>query len=217
MAAQQPEATRSGDAQREPAFQTVRRGYDPEEVRAHVAKLTDRLEALSSQVTRTQRLLDEARRERDLARDAPRADSYKEVSTHVVDLIRRFDQDVAGLRRQAEAEAIGILADARSEAAQLRMQANAEEQEARTRVDEMLGSARLETERLKHELEPVRAATLSRIREMRDGLAASVQELDRVLGAEREQVVVVGEPDDGDPTGGAMPGPPPEARSELGT
>lgn len=197
MAAHQPGTPREGDAPNtEPAFETVWRGFDPDQVRSHLHLLQGRLEELGSRLDRTQRMLEEAQRERDQVRTTAGLGSYEGVSTHVVDLVRLFDQDVESLRREAEADANRIVAEAKAEAAQLRSQVQAEEREVRARTEDMLRSARGEADRLQRELEPVRETTLTRMREMRERMASAVQELDQILNSvpTEERVVVLGEP-----------------------
>lgn len=220
MSVGQPNATRPDvTASVEPHFQNVWRGFDPEQVRSHLSQVTGRLEDLESRLGRTQRLLEEARREADLARTTVGLGSHEGVSSHVVDLVRRFGQDVEGLRREAEAEATGIVAEARSEAARLRMQMQVEEQEALAHTEEMLRATREQADRLQRELEPVRDAMLTQIREMRDRLANTVRELDQVLNRQpsEEPVVVIGEAEEGPSMSERVPVRDQETPSELGT
>lgn len=215
MAVQQPGTPRQADdPQTEPAFETVWRGFDPDQVRSHLHLLQGRLGELGSRLDRTQRMLEEAQRERDQVKATASLGSYEGVSSHVVDLVRLFDQDVESLRREAEADANRIVAEAKAEAAQLRSQVQAEEREVRARAEDMLRSAREETERLRRELEPVRETTLTRMREMRERMATAVRELDQILGAvpAEDRIVVVGEAaeaaeaaQEGDPTS-SVPG-----------
>jgi len=220
MAAGQPEATPPiTAADTEPEFPTVWRGFEPEQVRARLAGLTERIGRLESELARTRRLLEDARRERDAARSRGGSGTHEEVTSHVVDLVRRFEQDVAELRRRAEVEATGILAEARTEAARMRIQSEREEQQARAQSEELLRAARAEADRLRAELEPMREATLKEIRAMRDRLAGSLRELDRVLDGERsdEQVVVLGEAEEeGRPERERAPIEPRASRSDVG-
>jgi hypothetical protein len=211
MAAHQPGTPRQGDApQAETVFETVWRGFDPDQVRSHLHLLQGRLGELGSRLDRTQRMLEEAQRDRDQARATASIGSYEGVSSHVVDLIRLFDQDVENLRREAEADANRILAEAKAEAAQLRSQVQAEDREVRARAEDMLRSAREESDRIRGELEPVRETTLTRMREMRERMASAVRELDHILSAvpAEERIVVVGEAAPSAPETGPAPSVP---------
>jgi len=87
-----------------PTFATVRRGYDPHQVLEYVSRLTDHLNALSTQVRQLQAELSQ----RDVAQEeqAPTAqDEYEGVGTRVADLMRTFDRDLERLRQDAETEA----------------------------------------------------------------------------------------------------------------
>jgi len=199
MVAGQPDGGRSGDAVGTgPVFETVWRGFDPDQVRAYLQLVTGRLQDLESRLERTQRLLEESRRERDRSGAAANPESYEAMSAHVMDLLRRFDEEAEGLRREAETEATDIVAKARAEVDRMRMDMQIEEQESRARAEELRRELREESDRLRAELTPVRDTTLEQLRAMHVYLMNTIQKLDEVLSHEpsREQVIVLEEADE---------------------
>ena len=128
-----------------PSFKVVRRGFDQEEVLAHLRLVRARLSDLESRLDRAQHDLkgleqartdleqakndlersraeiEELRQERD-SNPADR-DPYEGVSEHVMELIRAFDREVERSRGRAELVASGIVAEARTEAAKKRIEA----------------------------------------------------------------------------------------------
>src|SRR5438552_5180888 len=126
-----------------PSFKVVRRGFDQEQVLAHLRLVRTRVSELESRLNRALRDLkdlEQARtdlersrgevealqRERDSGSAADR-DPYEGVSEHLMELVRRFDRDVERSRGRAELVASGIVAEARTEAARKRIEALAAE------------------------------------------------------------------------------------------
>ncbi len=216
MAATEPDAsTQAIAADAETDFRRVRRGFEPEQVRAVLAGLTGRIGQLEAKADGTQRLLEDARRELDAARSETRPAPHETVTAQVNELVRRFEQDTEELRRRAELEATGVLAEARTEATRIRTQVEREERQAHAQAEELLQAARAEADRLRSQLDPVREATMGKIRELRDRLAGSVRELDRVLGGAEDQLVVLGEAEGDGSTTHAAPAEPQRSRSDV--
>jgi cell division septum initiation protein DivIVA len=201
-----------------PSFQVVRRGFDQEQVLAHLRLVRARVSDLESRLNRALRDLkdleqartdleqaridlersrgevEELQRERDSVSTADR-DPYEGVSEHLMELVRRFDRDVERSRGRADLVASGIVAEARTEAARKRIEALAAEREARAQVERMLNEAQEEAANLRAEMAPLREWTLSQAQAIRDRMRMSLLELEAVMpsGSDADPVIVVGE------------------------
>lgn len=192
-------AEASSTALTEPAFRTVRRGFDPEEVRAHLDRVANEVRDLESRLRQREADLQQARGERDTAGDVATPDPYNGVSTHVADLLRGFDHDVERLRVKSAAEAERI------------------QTEARVQAQMELVKARLEADRIRTEVLALRSSKFDELRTMRDHLESSLKELETALENEpsEDHVVVLGEVADRAPEGADGPSEPTATRPEL--
>ena len=201
-----------------PSFKLVRRGFDQEQVLAHLRLVRARVSELESRLNRALRDLkdleqartdleqaridleqargevEELRRERKSVSAADR-DPYEGVSEHLMELVRRFDRDVERSRGRADLVASGIVAEARTEAARKRIEALAAEREARVQVERLLNEAQEEAANLRAEMAPLREWTLSQAQAIRDRMRMSLLELEAVMpsGSDEDPVIVVGE------------------------
>jgi hypothetical protein len=201
-----------------PSFQVVRRGFDQEQVLAHLRLVRARVTDLESRLNRALRDLkdleqartdleqaridlersrgevEELQRGRDVVPAADR-DPYEGVSEHVMELVRGFDRDVERSRGRAELVASGIVAEARTEAARKRIEALAAEREARAQAERLLNEAQEEAANLRAEMAPLREWTLSQAQAIRDRMRMSLLELEAVMpsGSDEDPVIVVGE------------------------
>ena len=152
----------------EPSFRTVRRGLDPEEVRAHLDRVAAYVRDLESQL------------QRQVTHPGAPPAPFGGVSAYIVELLRSFDEDVKRLRARTFAEAERTQAEARVEA---QME---------------LVKARFEADRIRRGAAGLRSSTLGDLRTVRERLASSLQELEAALpqdGSE-DRVVLLGEAED---------------------
>jgi chromosome segregation ATPase len=201
-----------------PSFQIVRRGFDQEQVLAHLRLVRARVTDLESRLNRALRDLkgleqsrtdleqaridlertrgevEELKRERDVVSAADR-DPYEGVSEHVMELVRAFDRDVERSRGRADLVASGIVAEARTEAARKRIEALATEREARAHAERLLSEAQEEAANLRAQMGPLREWTLSQAQAIRDRMRMSLLELEAVMPSDSDEdpVIVVGE------------------------
>jgi DivIVA domain-containing protein len=191
---------------RQPAFSTVFRGYDPNQVADYLSGVADHVEALESNVNRLESELREARRQDIGAKDDDGGrDPYDAISARVADLVRMFDQDVERLRAEAEAEVERlvvdariqgerILADARTQAERIRLDAEDEAVETREQVERTLRDARSETDQALSSLTARRDVLVNEIRAMRDRMLAMAKDLESTIeGSIGDQVMVLRE------------------------
>ena len=212
-------------------FDTVRRGFAPDQVAAHLKRVAMSVLSLESRLEETRNELLETRRERDSARAAletsARADPYAATSQHVTELVRSFDDQVSGLIREADVEAEGVLSEVRTEAGRIlaqarqdgdriiaeareqaertRADAQMEEQESRARAGRMIDEARQEAVRADLGLTRLRETVLDTFRDIRERTLAALGEVDAVIETEGSLDAVVIVRDAPEPSSAAAP------------
>ena len=201
-------------------FDTVRRGFSPDQVAGYLKRVVTSVLSLESRLEEIRIELLEARRERDEARaalEASAADPDIAASQHVTELVRGFDDQVGGLLRDAEVEAgrvqsdvrteagrilakareeaDRIVAEARAEAERTRADVQTEEQEARIRAARSIYQARQENDRASRDLSAMRETVLETFRDIRDRTVTALGEVEAVIEREAssDAVVVVDE------------------------
>ena len=202
-------------------FDTVRRGFAPDQVAGYLKRVSSSVLILELRLEAIRNELLEARRERDDARAAlEAADPYIAASQHVTELVRGFDDHVGGLLRDAEVEAGRVLSDVRTEAGRILAQAReeadrivaearaeaertradvqTEEQEARVRAARSIYQASQENYRASRDLGAMRETMLETFRDIRDRTVTALGEVEAVIEREAssDAVVVVGDADE---------------------
>jgi cell division septum initiation protein DivIVA len=157
-----------------PRFNTVLRGFDPDQVRDHVAQLLARIEELEQALGEAEAGRDAARRRYATARE----DAYAQVAGQVADLLRAADQQAEKLRREAGEEATRRVAEAKQLAEQIQREAEDEADRLRREGEDTLSRATDETERILGGLTSRREAVLADIRATRDHLRVVLSQLD---------------------------------------
>ena len=180
-------------------FDTVRRGFAPDQVAGYLKRVATGVLSLESRIEGIRIELLEARRERDEARAAlEAADPHVAASQHVTELVRGFDDQVGGLLRDAEVEAgrvqsdvrteagrilakareeaDRIVAEARAEAERTRADVQTEEQEARIRAARSIYQARQENDRASRDLSALKETMLETFRGIRDRAVVALDE-----------------------------------------
>ena len=155
-------------------FATIRRGYDPEQVRDYLLQIAVQVETLEKE-------LREAR-----LRDVPAVqkqgvDPYERLAERVAEVLRAADERADRLVGEAHDEAARLLRDARSEADVIRVDAQARAEEARHSGAEALRSARSEAERLLSSLASRREALVEELKGMQSRLLAVVEQIGTAL------------------------------------
>lgn len=179
----------SADQIRRREFATVRRGYDPDQVRDYLQQVAGQVEALE-RAARERKLAqaDEGPAEREperaalvaepvIAEPVPGDDAYDALAKRFSSLIATADREAARVLEDAKAEAASILEEARSEADRIRVDAQARAEEARQQGTEALAQAREEADRLLSSLAERRESLVSQMHEMRTKLLAVAGEL----------------------------------------
>jgi DivIVA domain-containing protein len=170
-------------------FATIRRGYDPEQVR-------DYLRQVSTQVETLEQELRDARLE---AGSGPRAsapmvlpepepapepqpDAYEELAERLADLIRAADEQAQRLIDEAHEEATRMVGEARTDADRIRVDAQARAEEARTKGSEFLEEARTKADQVLSSLASRRENLVDQLQQMQTRLVGVAEELESALG-----------------------------------
>ena len=165
----------TADRIRQPKFNTVRKGYDPNQVLEYLSKVADRVQALEDQARALDSQLKDAVKERDealaiMSTPVEKSNPSENVSTRVAELVAGIDADVERIRGEAKAEAEQVVLDAKAEAARIEAKAN----EMQTVAAQALGKARAEARQ---------AAAVDRARQesVRSGLRDTCSQVLRVI------------------------------------
>jgi cell division initiation protein len=156
-------------------FATVRRGYDPDQVRAYLG-------AVGSHVEEIERALAEAMSriaELEAAPRSPEGDPYE-----------RLSQRFAGVLASADSEAAQVVEQARDEAQRIRAEAQARAEDLRDESSRSLTAAREESDRMLESLSQRREAMLRQLHDMQSRLLSVADDL---------EVAIQPEPDAGAP------------------
>lgn len=203
------------------SFDTVRRGFAPDQVADYLQRAATLVLSLEAQLSETTSELRETKRERDEARAALEAaagrDPNDDASDRVTELVQTFDHEVSGLLRDAEVEAERVRSDVRLEAGRILALAREEarrvlaetdaeanrmrtdalmlERESQIRIGRQILEAREEADRAESHLATVRARMLDTFRDVRERTIAALGEVEAVIesGASSDRVVFVDE------------------------
>lgn len=157
-------------------FVTIRRGYDPDQVRAYLEQVADQVELMRSTLrdARSQTQTQAPVR----VQVAPKAepDPYEQLGARVASVIREADDAAGRIRRDAHRDAEELTREARTDADRMRTDAQATAEEAKAQADAAVRAAREEANR-----------TIAGLATRRDTLVdqlATMQE--RILGVARD-------------------------------
>jgi cell division initiation protein len=177
-------------------FATIRRGYDPDQVRDYLLQVAAQVEILEQEL-REARLkqttagppsMESAAGER-MAADSSggqtpsqRADDvYEQLAKRFSGLIATADKEASRIVDEAKAESTRIIDRARSEADRIRVDAQARAEEARQQGNEALDKAREEAQRILSGLSHRRESLVSQMDEMRGKLLSVARDLESAL------------------------------------
>jgi DivIVA domain-containing protein len=176
-------------------FATVRRGYDPEQVRAYLSSIADQTELLERELNQVRLELSSAAARSQQADPLaasppapPAEDPYEALSKRFAGLIETADQEAVKILENAKSEARQALAEARSEADRIRVDAQAHAEEGRQEVADLLQRATTEADRVLSTLGERRRSLTSQLQDMRQKLISMAEDLKIPLEeAEREE------------------------------
>jgi DivIVA domain-containing protein len=153
----------TSEAIRTATFRTVRKGFDPKEVGAYLARVSREVEGLQRRLRLLEAATPGARlvppspvpapvpqpaRPQQQPAQAKADDAYKNAASSIAELMRRFDADVRNLKREAEAEAERSLTAARADADRIRQEAAKLRQTAEADATAMIAQARSDADKI---------------------------------------------------------------------
>ena len=202
-------------------FATIRRGYDPDQVR-------DYLTAVAAQVENLEKELRELRlkgSESNLASPAaqvakseepatPAADPYEELGKRFAGLIGSADAEAHKILEDARAEAAKMLEEARTETDRIKVDAQSRAEEARQAGKEALEKAKLEAQRMLAGLANRRENLVTQLQQMQSKLLTVAKDLEVTI----EEPMQLDAPEADQPEAEvAAPGPGTEAKPGSGS
>lgn len=163
----------SGEQVRQREFATVRRGYDPDQVRAFLASVADHVDAIS-------RALEDARaRVASLEAAAEQATTQEGTpAAGETDPYEQLSRRFAGVLATADNEAERIVDQARTEAERIKLEAQTRAEEVRIRSSQSLIAAQQESDRMLATLADRREAMLRQLHEMQSRLLSVAEDLE---------------------------------------
>jgi DivIVA domain-containing protein len=167
----------SADQIRRREFVTIRRGYDPEQVRGYLEQLADQIELMRV-------LLREAQQEaRTATRTSaqPHEDPYEKLAQRVSSVIREADQAAETIRGEAATDAERLTREARAAADRIRTEAQAKAEQARALADRAVRTAREEADRTIAGLSTRRDALVDQLASMQERLIGVAHDLESAL------------------------------------
>lgn len=167
-------------------FATVRRGYDPQQVRAYLASIATQVGTLERELSQLRLEAGSAAARSDQGAEivktpdhaAPPADDpYGALSKRFSTLIEMADQEAERILENARSEATRAVDEATSEADRIRVDAQAHAEEARQEGTELLERAKTESDRLLSGLAERRRSLVTQLEEMRGKLITVAEDL----------------------------------------
>jgi len=183
--------TLSADQIRRREFVSVRRGYDPDQVRAYLKQVGDQIEKLEDRARvaaarAAEALQAKAETEAKLLEVppapalTPEVDPYSELSERMANMLRMAERYSEEIRREAEEECVKMVAEARSAADKIRIDAQGSAEELRQEADDVMQSARRNAQQILSDLNPKRDALVAELEEMRARLLFMAQGIESV-------------------------------------
>lgn len=166
-----------------PEFAVVLRGYDPEEVRTYVQNVATHIDGLQRQLRDAHEQVEAGRRQYIAAKEA----AYKQLATHMADLLHAADMEAERLKREGHEEAGKATSEAERVSMQMRREAETEAERLRREGEEMLWRARSETERTLGGLTAKREEMLKELEATRGRLRGVMASLESTIDATRDE------------------------------
>jgi DivIVA domain-containing protein len=158
-------------------FVTIRRGYDPDQVRGYLEQLADQIELMRV-------LLRDAQAEAQTAlrtNEQPRRDPYQQLGERVASVIREADQVAETIKTEAHRDAELVTRDARAQADRIRTDAQSKAEDARSQAETAVRAAREEADRTIAGLSTRRDALMDQLASMQERLIGVARDLESAM------------------------------------
>ena len=171
----------SSDQIRRREFATIRRGYDPDQVRDYLQQIAVQVETLEHELREAHLQAAAGEPVVTVPDPTPVADPYERLASKVADVLRAADDQAERIMQDAREEAAMTLVESRTEADRIRVDAQAHAEDARQEGGEVLESARLEAERLLSGLSARRETLVEQLQQMQSRLIGVAKELEAAI------------------------------------
>lgn len=174
-------------------FASVRRGYDPDQVRDYLAQVAEQVENLEQELNESKLQPSDAPKSQRQARPsgATSEDPYERLSKRLTTLLATADKEAEGIVAEARVDSARMVNEARSEADRIRVDAQARAEEARQQGNELLERAKTEADRVLLGLSERRETLVNHLQDMQTRLVGVAKELEVAIedpdGAERSR------------------------------
>jgi DivIVA domain-containing protein len=158
-------------------FVTIRRGYDPDQVRGYLEQLADQIELMRVLLRDAQAEAQSALR----TTAQPRRDPYQQLGERVASVIREADQVAETIKTEAHRDAELVTRDARAEADRIRTDAQAKAEDARSQAETAVRAAREEADRTIAGLSTRRDALVDQLASMQERLIGVARDLESAM------------------------------------
>jgi DivIVA domain-containing protein len=164
-------------------FASVRRGYDPDQVRDFLFQISEQIKVLEAELSEAKLQLEAAPAEAPAPAE-PQEDPYERVAQRFKELMANADQEAERIEAEASAKAEQMIEAARAEADRIKVDAQANAEEARQQAGEILAKAQEESDRVLSGLASRRRDLARQIEEMHGRLLAAARNLEFALGSD---------------------------------
>jgi DivIVA domain-containing protein len=167
----------SSDQIRRREFVTIRRGYDPHQVRDYLDQLADQVELMSS-------LLRDARLEAEAAmreNSQPKVDPYERLAKRVASVIREADEVAERFQVEGRRDAERMIDEARADADRIRTDAQAKAEEARENAERSLRLAKEQADKTLSGLSSRRQSLVGELAQMQERLLGVARDLEATI------------------------------------
>ncbi|MEA2580824.1 MAG: DivIVA protein [Actinomycetota bacterium] len=161
-------------------FATIRRGYDPEQVREYLAQVSTQVETLEKEL-REARLSSEKGPAIASEPAQPQIDPYEQFAKRMAGLLATADREAQRLVEEAGSESGRMIGEARTEADRIRVDAQSRAEEARQEGSEFLQHAQEEADRVLSTLSSRRETLVDQLQQMQSHLLGVANELEAVI------------------------------------
>jgi DivIVA domain-containing protein len=167
-------------------FVTIRRGYDPAQVRDYLEQLADQVNLMASMIREARLDADSAMR----TNAQPRIDPYEQLARRVASVIREADDVAERIRSEAQRDSERMVGEARTDADRLRNDAQAQAEEARDEAERAVRDARQQADRTIAGLATRREALVQQLAEMQERVLGVARDLEAAIEMPAEEMEI---------------------------
>jgi len=158
-------------------FVTIRRGYDPDQVRDYLDQLAGQVDLMASMIREARLDAESAVR----AGASPKTDPYEQLARRVASVIREADEVAERTRSEAHRDAERALEQARTDADRIRLDAQTHAEQAREEAERSVHEAREQADRTIAGLATRREALVGQLSQMQERLIGVARDLEDAI------------------------------------